>query len=247
MQALSRSRLTFASVLGAACGCASTSSPRPPSDYEPTIHRPVADASHPANPPVESMVERASFPSLREQEALAEDEWHASLAPDLWTLSIAGYSTAKGTRAEMDLGFDDPIDHADLAARARIDVWQVDILGDGTCMDFGTKTELDSSPPPGVDGDKNWIDRMVGVRMTKDRSNAWVPSLRADIGGLASGDSSDLAREPIGLFGWGFGTNERIWIGYRYMDVDYDDSRWNDKFDFDTVMQGSVVGVAFGF
>ncbi len=47
--------------------------------------------------------------------------------------------------------------------------------------------------------------------------------------------------------GWGFGTNKRVWLGYRYLDIDYDDGSGIDKFAFDAVMQGPVLGLALGF
>lgn len=299
MHALVHSRVTCSLMLGAVCGCASTIPASGPPAREPTISRTVVDASHPASPPVESVVGRAPSLSLQGTGAPADEEWQFSVTPYIWALGLDGHVTVKGMKSKVDVGFDDLLDEADFAGQVHLEAFKnkwgmffdgtlvklsmkgsegpinvkvdfditmleagafyrlrdetnangrrttVDLLGGARYMDFDGKLKFDSAP--NVDGGQDWIDPIVGARMTRDLSENWAFNLRGDIGGFDLGDSSDFVWDLIGLFGWSFGTGKRLWIGYRYLDIDYDDGSGSDKFKFDAVMAGPLLGLSFGF
>jgi hypothetical protein len=108
---------------------------------------------------------------------------------------------------------------------------------------------LDIKGGDNVDGDKQWVEPLVGIRTFWDLSERWTISLTGDIGGVAFG--SDFAWDAIGLIGYRFSLfaedNARAFAGYRALSQDYTDGSGDDKFEWDVTLYGPVLGLVINF
>ena len=97
--------------------------------------------------------------------------------------------------------------------------------------------------PLGVEasGSKDWFDPFIGANFRAPLGEKWSFRGRADIGGLGVG--SDLAWQLEALFDWRFSERASAQVGYRAIDIDYDD----DGFIYDVLIQGPQAGVTFRF
>jgi hypothetical protein len=103
-------------------------------------------------------------------------------------------------------------------------------------------------PPPlpspiEVGGGQDWTDAMIGGRMLTELSPKWNFTARAD---LASG-GSDLTWNLQLLFDYAISRGWRLALGYRHLDIDYEDGAGDDLFRFDAAMSGPLLGVAYVF
>jgi len=100
-----------------------------------------------------------------------------------------------------------------------------------------------------LDGDKQWVEPLVGVRTRWDLSERWTINLSGDIGGVAFG--SDFAWNAFGLVGYRFNLfgkdNARAFAGYRALSQDYSDGSGDDKFEWDVTLHGPVLGLVIQF
>jgi hypothetical protein len=105
------------------------------------------------------------------------------------------------------------------------------------------KGELDFHPGvlPGfnLDGSRDWVDGIFGLRGKAHLSSSWYVTGYGDIGG----GGSNLTYQLLGIAGKDFGDKYALVLGYRYLNVDYN----KDRFLFDTGMGGPVIGWAFKF
>jgi hypothetical protein len=89
--------------------------------------------------------------------------------------------------------------------------------------------------------DKTLTDAMVGARFTFPLSERWNLSLRGDV---ASGDT-DFSWNASAMFGYRFPTAGTVLLGYRYLNIDFDNE---DRFlKPELTMCGAQVGYACHF
>ncbi len=100
-----------------------------------------------------------------------------------------------------------------------------------------------------VEGDKHWVDPLVGLKTTWDFTERWAISLAGDIGGFGVG--SDFAWNAFGLIGYRFGlfgtNNAAVYAGYRALSQDYTDGSGDDKFKWDVILHGPIAGLRIAF
>jgi hypothetical protein len=100
-----------------------------------------------------------------------------------------------------------------------------------------------------VEGDKGWVEPLVGVRTRWDLSERWTVNLTGDIGGVAFG--SDFAWDALGLIGYRFDLfgekNAQAFGGYRALSQDYTDGSGNNKFEWDVTLYGPILGMVIRF
>jgi hypothetical protein len=101
-----------------------------------------------------------------------------------------------------------------------------------------------------VDGDKSWVEPLIGVRTLWDLSERWTISLLGDIGGVAFG--SDFAWNALGLIGYCFPmfskeNNATVFAGYRALSQDYTDGSGRNKFQWDMTLYGPLLGLRIDF
>jgi hypothetical protein len=141
--------------------------------------------------------------------------------------------------------------------KADIDLDQVDagydvlerltVFGGLRYLDLQVKVKVDG--PSGTvlrgDGEKNWVDPVIGAHYTIPIAEAWWLNLRGDIGGFGVG--SDFAWQAVANLRWQ--TSERVGmlLAYRHMDIDYEDGKDRNYFRYDMAFSGPALGVVFTF
>ena len=118
----------------------------------------------------------------------------------------------------------------------------VDVMAGARYMSIGTDIGFQGGTRDGTEAseDADWIDPLIGVRISHDFSEKWHGQLRADVGGF--GVSSDLAWEVFAGVGYHITDSIQMYGGYRYLNVDHDRS-----YVFDAETQGVVIGANFRF
>lgn len=115
--------------------------------------------------------------------------------------------------------------------------------GTRTCGEGRDKSGIKTTRAPGRSGNVDWWDPFIGGRATLPLGESWKFKLRADVGGFGIG--SDLAWQVETLFTRDFSPRASFEIGYRWIDVDYQDD--DNGFIFDVMTQRPQAGVNFRF
>jgi len=119
----------------------------------------------------------------------------------------------------------------------------LDVLAGARVWVTDTELTLRSSILPNLSADEKetWVDPIVGTRGTFDLGSGFSLRGYGDIGGF--GVSSDLTYQIYGGIGYRFKEWFSAELGYRVLDVDYDD----DGFVYDLTMHGPMAGFRFQF
>jgi hypothetical protein len=98
-------------------------------------------------------------------------------------------------------------------------------------------------------GSVNWLDPVIGARIRYTVALGHELLLRGDIGGFGVG--SDFTWQAIGAYGFEFGTYQGITfsgvIGYRALSVDYVQGEGRQRYEFDMLVHGPVLGISARF
>ena len=92
---------------------------------------------------------------------------------------------------------------------------------------------------------KDWIDPLVGLRVTAPLGDHWDFVARADIGGFGVG--SDFTWHATVHFDWNIDDRISLLLGYRIFDLDFNDGGASGRVDVDLRESGPGLGVAFSF
>lgn len=152
--------------------------------------------------------------------------------------------TGNPTYDEAEVSVDELVLGGALAYRVADDgAVRADMLAGVRYWEIDTEVELESdvSPDLEVDDSEYWLDPVVGGRLGFDLGSNFFVVAYGDVGGFDVG--SDLTWQVIGTIGYRFSEAFSASVGYRYLDVDYED----DDFVFDTVTAGFIAGVTFSF
>lgn len=117
----------------------------------------------------------------------------------------------------------------------------VDLFFGTRYLDLGAEMGLSGGTASGrqVEGDENWWDGFVGVRVRYQPGAHWIAVGYLDVG--AGG--SDLSWQALVGGGYAFKKVVSLDFGYRYLSEDYE----NDDFVYDMAMGGGYLGVGFRF
>jgi hypothetical protein len=96
-----------------------------------------------------------------------------------------------------------------------------------------------------VEAGKSWIDPLVGVHFIAPLAKRWWIGAHGDIGGFGVG--SDLAWQAYADVGFRASDLVSVIVGYRAIDMDYEDGSGRDLFRYDMLISGPQIGVAFTF
>lgn len=91
----------------------------------------------------------------------------------------------------------------------------------------------------------SWIDPIVGLRYLAPLGGKWSLLAMGDIGGFGIG--SDFSWTATALAAYQFRPNAHLLIGYRHLDVDYEDGNGANRFKWDVWEGGPALGVAWQF
>lgn len=98
-------------------------------------------------------------------------------------------------------------------------------------------------------GSVDWLDPLVGARIRYAVAPGHELFLRGDIGGFGVG--SDFSWQAFGGYSFDFGTYNGITfsgvIGYRALSVDYAQGEGRQRYGFDMLVHGPVLGISARF
>jgi len=98
-------------------------------------------------------------------------------------------------------------------------------------------------------GSVDWLDPLIGARVRYTVAPGHELVLRGDIGGFGAG--SDFSWQAIGAYGFELGTYQGIAfsgvIGYRALYVDYVQGEGRQRYEFDMLQHGPVLGISARF
>lgn len=95
--------------------------------------------------------------------------------------------------------------------------------------------------PPLVDTTEEWWDVFGGVRLWTRFSPKWTLTTRADIG--AGG--SDFVWNASFKVDYQFRDWGSVFLGYRWMDYDYEEGSGRNTYAYDAMQQGPLAGISF--
>lgn len=151
--------------------------------------------------------------------------------------------TREGAVVEADLDFDEIIFQADAAYRMNENV---ELLFGARYVRLQTtlKTRSVLAGEERLENDATFIDPVVGVRFFGAPGEKFRLQAQADIGG---GAGMDLTWQA--MFNVGYQATDRVslWLGYRALSMDFDDSGGRNLFSADLLSHGPLVGAAVHF
>jgi len=92
---------------------------------------------------------------------------------------------------------------------------------------------------------QSWVDPVIGAQYSWPFADQWSLTLRGDIGGFGIG--SDFAWQGMATLRWQFSPRTGVAIGYRHLDMDYEDGTGADYFLYDMAISGPAMGIVFTF
>ena len=98
-------------------------------------------------------------------------------------------------------------------------------------------------------GSIDWVDPLVGLRLRHQFMPGHEVAVRGDIGGFGAG--SQFSWQVVGAYSWDFAVRDGItysgMLGYRALDVDYEQGSGRRKYTYDVLQHGPLLGLTFGF
>jgi hypothetical protein len=98
-------------------------------------------------------------------------------------------------------------------------------------------------------GSVDWLDPVIGARIRYTVAPGHELLLRGDIGGFGVG--SDFSWQAIGAYGFELGTYQGVTfsgvVGYRALYVDYVQGEGRQRYEFDMLQHGPILGVSARF
>ncbi|MBE0455543.1 MAG: hypothetical protein IBX58_18060 [Roseovarius sp.] len=97
-------------------------------------------------------------------------------------------------------------------------------------------------------GEESWIDPIFGASLTQSFLQHWNFKLRGDVGGF--GINSNVTWSVTAGFGYDFPlgkVNSSAFLGYRAIGTDYSSGGQSDRFTWDVIFHGPLIGLSFSF
>lgn len=109
------------------------------------------------------------------------------------------------------------------------------------------------NPRPGLfiarAGSVDWVDPVIGGRIRHQLAPGQDLVLRADVGGFDVG--SQFSWNALAAYSWDIAVRDGVTysgvLGYRALDVDYEQGSGLNKYEYDVLMHGPIVGLTVGF
>ncbi len=121
---------------------------------------------------------------------------------------------------------------------------KLDLIAGGRWTYLKTKLDIESSP--NASGDKNFFDPIVGFTSVFDYPHNFNLALHGDLGGFSVG--SEFTWQLWATVGYRFGlfgdNNANALVGYRALSQDYKDGSGENRFRWDVIIHGPVIGLA---
>lgn len=97
----------------------------------------------------------------------------------------------------------------------------------------------------GVERSRGWLDPILGFRFVGPIGGNNSVSVLANIGGF--GVASDMAIQVKPMLSFGVSAATSIDVGYQLVYMDYETGTGTDRFAYDVLTHGPIVGVSFRF
>lgn len=110
---------------------------------------------------------------------------------------------------------------------------------------WSVENEINISGFPRRMDKESWIDPFVGLRLRINLSESLYLVARGDIGGFNVG--SEFSWGYSFLVGYRVSPCLSLQLGYRILDVNYDDGSGDNFFEYDVTMQGPIIGLTLQF
>jgi hypothetical protein len=145
--------------------------------------------------------------------------------------------------------------NADTAADVELDEWIVaatagyelserfDLVGGIRYMDVTSEITV-PGPHDAIlhaETGADWVDPFVGGRLNVPVGAKSSIVLQGTVGGFGIG--SDLSIDLGAMFEWSVSERTSLILGYRALDVDYEDGEGLDRFKYDVTSQGPALGL----
>jgi hypothetical protein len=108
--------------------------------------------------------------------------------------------------------------------------------------------EVDPAALASVERDKDWIDPIVGAKVTLPLAEHFHLTAWGDIGGF--GVSSDFTWSATAVLGYDFTLFDHpatLYAGYRALGQDFSDGSGTSRFEWDVIMHGPILGFSLFF
>ena len=96
-----------------------------------------------------------------------------------------------------------------------------------------------------LDEDEDWIDPIIGLGYTCELNDNWTIKLYGDMGGF--GISSDFTWQGAGLIDYQPWKHVAFAVGYRAIGTDYESGSGSEKFTYDVIVHGPLIGIDIRF
>lgn len=121
-----------------------------------------------------------------------------------------------------------------------------DLIFGGRGIKLDNQIDVSDSAVPGFDGakiegDRGWVDAMVGARVNTRFNDSWSMTNRLDF----SAGGSDLTWQIASTLRWEFSEHMSLGVGFRVLDVDYEDD--DDNLEFEPQYAGLTIGLGIRF
>jgi len=149
-----------------------------------------------------------------------------NLDADIFQSALEGFGTYRFELSNSTL---------DLYAGARW--WDIDV-------------EVDVDTPVGsrsFDRDEGWVDPVLGSRWIPQITDSWRAIIQGDVGGFDAASTFSWAAQVGAL--WDASESISVVFMYRLLSVDYSTGTRGTRsfFEYDTITQGPLLGLAFRF
>lgn len=148
-------------------------------------------------------------------------------------------STPAGPAVNID--FKTTIAEFDGFYRIQRDVHSFDFLAGVRYTKQDTELSLVRAPVGGLD--ESWWDPIIGARWQWGFAPQWILSTRGDIGGFGVG--TDFTWQFAAIVDWQPWKNISLLAGYRALDQEYEEGSGPDRYKWDGLMHGPVLGLNF--
>ncbi len=91
-----------------------------------------------------------------------------------------------------------------------------------------------------IGGGDDWWHAFAGMRVFRTLGEKWTFIGRADLG---YGGSDNSAINASFMFDYRFNNWGSAFVGYRYLEYDYDNGSDSDRYAFDAYQQGPLLGL----
>jgi hypothetical protein len=121
---------------------------------------------------------------------------------------------------------------------------KLDLIAGGRWTYLETKLDIKSSP--NIEGDVNFFDPIVGFTSVFDYPHNFNLIAHGDLGGFSVG--SEFTWQLWATLGYRFGlfgnNNANALVGYRALSQDYKEGSGENRFRWDVIIHGPIIGLA---